>query len=70
MINVDELYSYMGKKRRSGAKMAKVCKVSPKTWYSWMSKRKIPSDKVELIMQDLDIKDPIPVFFDSLSRNA
>ena len=69
MVNVDELYSIMGRKRKSGAAMAKICGVQPKTWYSWMEKKRVPSDKAELIAKALDIQDPVPIFFDSLSRN-
>ena len=67
VIDVDEIYSIMGRKRITGTDMAKACGVTPKTWSDWMLKRKMPTDKAEAVINKLQIKDPAKIFFGAKS---
>ena len=64
MINVEELDAILGRKRISRAKAAKICGVSPKTYYDYMRKKKMPTDKAEKLIESLSIEDPTLIFFD------
>ena len=63
MIDVNKLRGRMAEKGRSGRDMAKVIKKTPKTFYSKMKMGVFDSDEIEAIVKDLDIKDPMAIFF-------
>lgn len=63
MIDVNELCACLARKGLSRADGAKIVGVSPKTFYSWLSKRSMPTDKAEILIRELNINNPIPIFF-------
>jgi transcriptional regulator with XRE-family HTH domain len=64
MINTNELCACLAKRGLSRADGAKIIGVSPKTFYSWLAKRTMPTDKAELLIEKLEIEDPVNIFFD------
>lgn len=64
MINVDELNAYLARARMSRVQAAKAVGVTPKTFYSWMTKRSMPTEKAEILIKELNIKKPSKIFFD------
>jgi len=64
MINTNELCACLARKGLSRAAGAKIVGVSPKTFYSWLAKRSMPTDKAELLIEKLEIDNPVPIFFD------
>lgn len=69
MLQVEELDSILGRKRLSRAKAAKMCNVSPRTYYEWMKKKKMPTDKAEILIRELSLEDVEYIFFGIQSRN-
>ncbi len=63
MINVDKLRGRMAEKRRSGQDMARVIGKTPKTFYAKMKAGVFDSDEIEAMVRDLDIKNPMEIFF-------
>lgn len=63
MIDVNKLRGRMAEKGRSGLDMAKVIKKTPKTFYSKMKLGVFDSDEIEAMVKDLDIEDPMAIFF-------
>ena len=63
MIDVNKLRGRMAEKGRNGQDMAKVIKKTPKTFYSKMKQGVFDSDEIEAIVKDLDIEDPMAIFF-------
>ena len=70
MINVSELKGEMARQGKSNTYMAKRCGVTPKTWYSWMEKQTMPTDKAEIVVGDLELQNPALIFFASSSRHT
>ena len=69
MIDVNKLRGRMAEKGRSGLDMAKVIKKTPKTFYSKMKLGVFDSDEIEAMVKDLDIEDPMAIFFaDEVTR--
>ena len=63
MINVKKLRGLMAEKGRTGKYMAAVIKKTPKTFYDKMRKGVFDSDEIIAIVEDLDIKNPMDIFF-------
>lgn len=63
MIDVDKLRGRMAEKRRSGQDMAKVIGKTPKTFYAKMKAGVFDSDEIEAIVRDLEINNPVEIFF-------
>ena len=63
MIDVNKLRGRMAEKGRSGLDMAKVIKKTPKTFYSKMKLGVFDSDEIEAMVKDLDIQNPMEIFF-------
>lgn len=63
MIDVNKLRGKMAEKGRSGQDMAKVIKKTPKTFYTKMKAGVFDSDEIEAIVRDLDIDNPMEIFF-------
>ena len=53
----------MAEKCRSGQDMAKVIGKTPKTFYSKMKAGVFDSDEIEAIVKDLEIENPMEIFF-------
>ena len=63
MIDTDELRGIIAKKRMSQAEVAKLLGIAPKTFYEKMKKGKFGSDEIDLMIDFLEIKNPIEIFF-------
>ena len=63
MVNVQKLRGKMAEKGRSGIDMARVIKKTPKTFYEKMKKGVFDSDEITAIVDDLDIENPMEIFF-------
>ena len=63
MINTNELNACLARKGLSKADGAKIVQVTPKTFYEWLNKRVMPTDKAEMLIIALDIENPIDIFF-------
>lgn len=63
MIDVNKLRGRMAEKGRSGLDMAKVIKKTPKTFYSKMKLGVFDSDEIEAMVKDLEIENPMAIFF-------
>lgn len=63
MIDVNKLRGRMAEKGRSGLDMAKVIGKTPKTFYLKMKAGVFDSDEIEAMVKDLEIKNPLEIFF-------
>ena len=63
MIDVNKLRGKMAEKGRCGLDMAKVIKKTPKTFYAKMKAGVFDSDEIEAMVKDLDIENPMEIFF-------
>lgn len=63
MIDVNKLRGRMAEKGRSGQDMAKVIRKTPKTFYAKMKAGVFSSDEIEAIVRDLEIENPMEIFF-------
>ena len=63
MVHVNKLRGKMAEKGRSGIDMARVIKKTPKTFYEKMKKGVFDSDEITAIVEDLDIENPMEIFF-------
>lgn len=63
MVNVKKLRGKMAEKDRTGIDMARVIKKTPKTFYEKMKKGVFDSDEIKAIVEDLDIENPMEIFF-------
>ena len=63
MIDVNKLRGLMAEKGRTGRDMARVIKKTPKTFYLKMKAGVFDSDEIEAMVKDLEIKNPLDIFF-------
>ena len=63
MIDVNKLRGRMAEKGRSGQDMAKVIGKPPKTFYAKMKAGVFDSDEIEAMVKDLNIANPMEIFF-------
>lgn len=63
MIDVNALRGKIAEKETSQAKVAKYIGIAPKTFYEKMSKGVFGSDEMELMIEFLEIEDPVKIFF-------
>ncbi len=63
MIDTNVLRGKIAEKGLSQAKMAKKIGISPKTFYDKMNKGVFGSDEIEVMIKELEIKDPGKIFF-------
>ena len=63
MIDVDSLKAEIVRNRKTQKDVAKLIGVTPKTFYEKMSKGVFGSDEIEIMIKELNIKDPISIFF-------
>ena len=63
MIDVNKLRGRMAEKGRSGQDMAKVIRKTPKPFYAKMKAGVFSSDEIEAIVRDLEIENPMEIFF-------
>lgn len=63
MVNTNELKALMVRKELTQKDVAKKLNISEKTLYLRMKKGVFGSDEIENLIELLDIKDPMSVFF-------
>jgi hypothetical protein len=63
MLNKRELKSLIVRKGLGQCDVAKAIGITPKTFYTKMSKGVFGSDEIEIMIDVLDIRDPAAVFF-------
>jgi hypothetical protein len=63
MIDVDSLKAEIVRNRKTQKDVAKLIGVTPKTFYDKMSRGVFGSDEIEIMIKELNIKDPISIFF-------
>ena len=63
MVHVKKLRGKMAEKGRTGIDMARVIKKTPKTFYEKMKKGVFDSDEITAIVEDLEIENPMEIFF-------
>lgn len=63
MVDINSLKAAMVKKGLTQEKVAKMMNISPRTLSSRMAKGVFGSDEIELLMNILDIDDPVSIFF-------
>ena len=63
MVNVNKLRGKMAEKGRTGIDMARVIKKTPKTFYDKMKKGVFDSDEITAMVEDLELEDPMEIFF-------
>ena len=63
MVHVNKLRGKMAEKGRTGIDMARVIKKTPKTFYEKMKKGVFDSDEITAMVEDLDIDNPMEIFF-------
>ncbi|MBQ8797191.1 MAG: DUF739 domain-containing protein [Oscillospiraceae bacterium] len=63
MIDTNKLRGRMAEKGRSGVDMAAVIGKTPKTFYSKMKAGVFDSDEIQAMVVDLDIHNPMEIFF-------
>lgn len=63
MIKIDELKGFIAKKNLSQARVAEMLGITPKTFYSRMKKGVFGSNEIEILIKELDIKNPMEIFF-------
>lgn len=63
MIKTDELRGIIAKRNKSQSDIAKAIGVSPKTFYTKMKKGVFGSDEIQIMIRDLDIDNPLEIFF-------
>ena len=63
MIKTDELRGIIAKNNLSQAKVAEALGITPKTFYEKMKSGVFGSDEIEIMIELLDIDDPVAIFF-------
>lgn len=63
MIKTDELKGIIAKNGFSQSDVAKMIGVTPKTFYEKMHKGIFGSDEIEIMIEQLNIDDPVEIFF-------
>lgn len=63
MINVNVLKGKIAEKGKTQTDVAKAIGIAPKTFYDKMSKGVFGSDEIEIMIDYLNIEDPMKIFF-------
>lgn len=63
MIKTDELRGIIVKQNKTQKEVAKKLNISPKTFYAKMAKGIFGSDEIEIMIDELQIENPIDIFF-------
>jgi hypothetical protein len=63
MVNTKKLRGKMAEKGRSGKDMARVIGKTPKTFYEKMKKGVFDSDEITAMVDDLELDNPMEIFF-------
>lgn len=63
MIRTDKLIGRIAEKGYSQTDMAKAIGITPKTFYAKMKTGVFGSDEIEVMIDKLEIEDPMTIFF-------
>ena len=63
MIKTNELRGIIAKNGLSQTDVAKMMGVTPKTFYEKMKNGVFGSDEIQIMIDELHIDDPMPIFF-------
>lgn len=63
MIKTDELRGIIAKNGLSQADVAKMIGITPKTFYDKMKNGVFGSDEIQIMIEELHIDNPMPIFF-------
>ena len=63
MIQTDELKGIIARRGLSQAKVAKMLGITPKTFYEKMKAGVFGSDEIQIMIDNLNIEDPVDIFF-------
>ena len=63
MIDTDELRGIIAKRHKTQVDVAKKIGITPKTFYTKMQKGVFGRDEIQIMIEDLDIKNPMEIFF-------
>lgn len=63
MIRTDRLKGKLAEKGISQSEMAKMIGITPKTFYEKMARGVFGSDEIEVMIERLNISDPVDIFF-------
>lgn len=63
MIKIEKVRGLMSEKRVTGKELAKKMNIAPKTFYAKMKKGVFGSDEIEVMMTELEIEEPMEIFF-------
>ncbi|MDD3404080.1 MAG: DUF739 domain-containing protein [Hespellia sp.] len=63
MIDTNALRGVIAEKKMSQTKVANAIGIAPKTFYMKMNRGVFGSDEIETMIELLDIKDPVAIFF-------
>lgn len=62
MIDVAKLKGKIAEKGTSQVKLAKILNITPKTFYDKMKKGVFTNIEIEMLVKELDIKNPMEIF--------
>lgn len=63
MINTNKLRGVIAQNGKSQVDVAEMLKITPKTFYSKMSKGVFGSDEIQIMIDRLNIENPMDIFF-------
>lgn len=63
MVKTDELRGVIAKNGYSQTDVAKMIGITPKTFYEKMKTGIFGSDEIQIMIEELDIEDPMSIFF-------
>lgn len=63
MFKANELKGIITKNEKTQSDIAKMLGISPKTFYAKMKKGVFGSDEIEIMIERLNIDDPMSIFF-------
>ena len=63
MIRTDRLKGKLAEKGISQSEMAKMIGITPKTFYEKMARGVFGSDEIEVMIERLNMSDPVDIFF-------
>lgn len=63
MVDTNELRGIIAKNGKTQTDVAKMLNITPKTFYDRMKKGVFGSDEIQIMINELNISNPIEVFF-------
>ncbi len=63
MVDTNELRGIISKNGKTQTDVAKMLHITPKTFYSKMKRGVFGSDEIQIMINELNISNPIEIFF-------